>query len=150
MDIEATKKPLHEEPRRRQRNGVRFADYDEVVKIPHINDMTQEEIDDSYMSDDELRAIRHECKALVRMIDAGDEDLGDVCLRGLDQHTPEYSRLRKVTQEQVYDAIFGVQSYQVFKGVSAPELMAELCRKCSSPSVADAKMVGISDAMAAV
>jgi hypothetical protein len=133
-----------------ERNGVRFADYEEVVEIPHVNDMTQEEIDDSYMSDVELRAIQYECKALVRMMDEEDEDLRDVCVRGLDQHTPEYSRCRKATRQQAYDAVFEVQSYQAFQGVSAPELIAELCQKCSSSSVAEAKMVGISDAMAAV
>jgi hypothetical protein len=132
-----------------ERNGVRFADYEEVVEILHINDMTREEIDDSHMSVDELRAIQYECKALVRMMDE-DEDLGDVCVRGLHQHTPEYSRWRNATRQQAYDAVFEVQSYQAFQGVSAPELIAELCQNCSSPSVAEAKMVGISDAMAAV
>jgi hypothetical protein len=67
-------------------------------------------------------------------------------VRGLDQNTPSYARRREAILKLVYQAVNRIQTYQEANGVQVPELMAELCQKISSSSVAAAQKLGMLDA----
>jgi hypothetical protein len=80
----------------------------------------------------------------------GEEVDHGLCLRGLDQNTSTYTQTSHAIMGVIYKAVFGIQSFQRSKGVAqAPELIAELCQKYSSSSVAAAYVVGMSDAVEA-
>ena len=143
---EAACKPLHESNRRL---NVTFAEYDDVAEIPHINDMSDEEFDAVYYSEEELHAIRTECKELVRMINKKHISIQGKCVRGLDQHTAEYSKWRKQIRTRIYDAVFEVQDNQeilVVQGTEVSELIARISRQYSSPSASAAQKFAITDA----
>jgi hypothetical protein len=131
---------------RTHQNAVRFAQFDEVFEIPHINDLSDEELDGVWMSPKELRSIRRGCKLTILSFEGQTTEWNDIAMRGLEQHTIEYSRTRKATRQQLYKAVFEIQSFQTFQGVSVPELIAKMSQKCSSSSVVAAHGTGISDA----
>jgi hypothetical protein len=88
---------------------------------------------------------------LILSIEGQTTELNDIDMRGLGQHTIEYPRKRKAIRQQLYDAVFGIQSFLTFHGVSVPELTAQMSKNCSSSSssaaAAAAHVTGISDAL---
>lgn len=143
-------KPLHEEPHRQIKKKLRFDDYDEVKEIPHIADMTDEEVDDSYFSREEVKAIRRECRALVTMIEVGDKKgLRKICIRGLHQHTPTFTNRRRAIRQHLYYAVQEIQEYQTFQGINCPDMIADICREYSKQSKKEARLMGAADAKAA-
>jgi hypothetical protein len=115
-----------------------------VCEIPHINDLSPEEVRDCWMTEADLRSIRQECLGTVD--DIGDAKITDgMLLRGLDQHTNRYKEARDFISRQVYDAVFSVQEFEIANGVDGSELMAQLSAKYSEPSVISAQSAALSD-----
>lgn len=69
--------------------GVTFGLFDDVYEIPHLKNMSQEEIDDCWMTEEDFRVIREECRDVVKALDNGlkQEVSEGYFLRGLDQQT---------------------------------------------------------------
>jgi hypothetical protein len=129
---------------KRKEKGVRFSKYEEVMEIPHIFDLCEEEIRDVWMGDEDLRSIQEECMGAVQTIGKGAVSDGFL-LRGLDQHTLNYTEARAAIGHDLYVAVFRIQDFQRSSGVDATDLMAKLCTKYSEPSVAAAQCTAISD-----
>ena len=136
------------ERRKCQKKRVRFSKLDTVFEIPHINDMSDEEIEDCWFGPAEFRSIRVECMDTVKEVDAGKQNEG-YFLRGLDQHTLRYKERRDEIGHQVYLAVFEVQTYQWRTGIDASDLIAQASQKYSQPAVAAAHMAAISDLFSA-
>ena len=132
--------------------SVTFSDYDEVFDIPHIYDLTQDEVDDVWYSEDDFDDIRYNCSRIIKALSGKSSRPLDksVCVRGLEQHSREYSRRRKLILKKVYDTVAEIQSIQTFQGVSMADLMAELCIQCTSQSVRDAQLLAMNDSVAAI
>jgi hypothetical protein len=130
--------------KRKEKRGVRFSEYEEVVEIPHIGDLCEEEIRDVWMADEDFRSIQEECMGTVTMLGKGAVSNGFL-LRGLDQHTLNYTESKDAIGRDLYTAVFRVQDFQRSTGVDAAELMAKICAKYSEPSVAAAQISAISD-----
>jgi len=114
-----------------------------VIEIPHINDLSPDEIFDCWMTPEEFRSIRKECLGAVA---ENDKKMTDgMLLRGLDQHTNRYKEARDFISRQVYDAIFRVQEIEQANGVDCSELMAQLSAKYSAPSAIAAQSAALSD-----
>jgi hypothetical protein len=129
----------------RRSRSVTFAPVDEVVEIPHINEMSDAVFKQVYMSREELKDIRKDCKTLVRMMDEGITK--GFCQRGLDQHTHAYTEKHQVIRQQIYDAVFAVQVFETKTGKCAQELLANLCQKFSEESTETARIAALSDAL---
>ena len=141
-------KPLHEEIQQSPRKQVHFGDYDDVFEIIHLDDMDDDEFYDSYYSREELKAIRCECISLVKQMNNNKQDFDEnLCVRGLDRHTSEYTTWRKEIQGLLYETVFEAQAHLESKGIYSPELIAELCEKYSSEMVEAAKIFGMYDAI---
>jgi hypothetical protein len=124
---------------------LRFAKYDEVFEIPHIDDLSEEEAGSVWMSRGELKEIRKRARETVSLIDDPNfggaltsrrRGGGGLCIRGLDQHTPSYNKKRDAAQNLTYDIVFQLKRFHDVVDVHG--LIAGLCGKCSSPSVAAA------------
>lgn len=115
-----------------------------VVEIPHINDLSQEEIESVWMNDGDFYDIRKECLGTVGEI--GRERVPDgFLLRGLDQHTNRYKETKDFIGRQVYDAVFSVQEFERANGIDCSELMAQVSQKYSEPAVIAAQAAALSD-----
>ncbi len=90
---------------------VHFAYHDSILEIPHINDMSDWEINDRYLSSSELEAIRNECKICVRIMDANQEQKA-ICTRGLNEHKFMKTSQMQGIRDDIYDSVFLVQTLQ--------------------------------------
>lgn len=136
-------------PRQRRRTLARvtFSSTDELQEIPHINDLSDEEVKDVWMSREELQTIRRQCATIVKFMDMDSAIRHGVCLRGLEQNTPSYVELQVAIRRQLYDAVYAIQQFQDTTGVAVPDLLSETCQKYSRESVIQAQIVGHNDAM---
>ena len=94
------------------RRRVRFSHYDDVFEIRHIDDMSNQEIDDLWLSRECLQDIREECRSIVQSINEGctaDNEDDRFYIRGLDQHTTHAVKCRKALQNIIYEAVGRVQ-----------------------------------------
>ena len=138
--------------RKTRRRTVSFASYEEVVEIPHINDLSKEEIAQVWFSRTQLQYIQERCKGLVSLLEKGElqKDKLQLIHRGLDQRTTMYLKKSNSIQEVIYKCVLGIQSIERKKLGKTSEAtsvkVAELCAKYSSTFVAAACERGLSDA----
>jgi hypothetical protein len=132
--------------RRSKDRIVQFSRTDELQEIPHINDLSEEEVSGVWMSRAELQAIRRQCATIVRFVDADSATKHGVCLRGLEQNTPSYVAVQVGIRQQLYDAVYAIQQFQVSTGMMVTDLLSDACRKFSQESVIQAQIVGLNDA----
>jgi hypothetical protein len=130
---------------------VHFAEYDEVWEIPHINNLSDEEVDGVWMTQDELRTIRRRCLAMVKLMEKDEEKARQKmpCTRGIYEHTKQYTEKRHQTRNKVYEAVFSAQDHHDATGEYDAELLREISRKYSYVSVLQAQVVGLRDAVTA-
>lgn len=135
-------------PRRRRRKNatVTFSATDELQEIPHINDLSDEEVSSVWMTREELQAIRRQCATIVKFMDMDSAAQHGVCLRGLEQNTPNYVAIQVEIRRQLYDAVHAIQDFQYSTGMQLPDMLAESCQKFSHDSVIQAQIVGMNDA----
>lgn len=132
---------------------VRFAAHDDVFEIPHVNDMSDDEVDAVYMSPKELDAIRSECKILVGMMDEGlhltPDGKEQFCTRGLEHHTKLHTRRVDEIRDNIYDSVYAMQTFQVTSSQDVTELLASLCQRYSALSTQNALATAKADARSA-
>jgi hypothetical protein len=141
-------------------HSVRFAEYDEVFEIPHIKDLSQDEINDIWLSEKDNQAIQRKFLVMVELMNNSDDDDDDderannglaiECRRGLEDHTRRRSERRRQIRNQVYEAVFSMQASQEATsstGERAPDLQSELTRKYSRISELQARIVASRDAV---
>ena len=126
--------------------SVSFDKFDRVLEIPHINDMSKETKNAVWMNHQEKKQIRKECIAIVDSVNAG-RATGS-CFRGLEGHTDEALKERQEVQDNVYDAVLGLQEFQRKRGVNLPNAMADIYKKHSARSQWEAHQTAIRDTMA--
>jgi hypothetical protein len=136
------------------RRSVKFLPDPEVFEIPHVNDFTDEEIDQMYYSRDELDEIQDDVWDLVDMLNLGIEHTGknDFTKRGLVDLKDEHVRRRRRMRRKAYNIVFRLQEYKAFgdlQCVQASEVMAELCQECTAKSLREARILARKDEIAA-
>jgi hypothetical protein len=142
-------KLFEDQPRRRARNprrSVRFAENQEVFEIPHASDMSKDEINQVWMSDAELSAIRQHCVNVVMFMDEKMAAQHGICFRGLEQNCPQYVEHTCNRWRQIYDAVDAIQEFQATTGIAAPDLLADSLKIMSAHSAATAYVTAMNDA----
>ena len=136
-------------PMRTQRKykTVTFSPTDELQEIPHINDLSDEEVSDVWMTRAELQGLRRQCAAIVKFIDMESAVQHGVCLRGLEQNTPAYVAVQVTIRSKLYDAVYAIQHFQLTTGTVVTDLLSETCQQLSHDSVLQAQIVGMLDAI---
>jgi hypothetical protein len=134
----------------RQQRSVMFSEFIKIVDIPHISDLSNDEIENTWMSREEMQFVKMECVDTVALMNAGatlNENYG-ICERGLEKHTDRGLEQSKRVRCCAYEAVFGMQKFHRLKGFSLPNLMAELYSSSSAPSQSEAHKRGCLDASA--
>jgi hypothetical protein len=135
---------------------ISFAAYDEVIEIPHINDFSDDEIKNTWMSHQECQSMRKEYTELVNRMDEApitDQKIFSFCTRGLESHTDLYRTRRKAYRRVMYDAMARVLStHENNTGGDCLDaaLLAEISKVCSASSVEAAKANAAWDQMQAI
>jgi len=137
--------------------SVRFAEYDQINYVPHINDISQEELDSRWMNEEEYNSIRERSLRLVEMIEdpkkrypiSADIMMVNkhlIYIRGLSEMTTQYVYERDVLQRSLQTAIFQLQQQQREDfGVVDPHAIRQVSRTYSNQSYKSARYVGVMD-----
>jgi hypothetical protein len=134
---------------------ISFAAYDEVIEIPHINDFSDDEIKNTWMSHQQCQSMRKEFAELVNRMDEAhstDQKIFSFCTRGLESHTDLYSTRRKAYRRVMYNAMARVLSRHENNtgGDCLDAALAEISKVCSASSVEAAKKIAAWDHMQAL
>jgi hypothetical protein len=133
---------------------LRFDMYDEVFEIPHIDDLSDDEVDATWYSKKECQAIRRSCLRTVELMEqSNDEDdfrlskrSSKHCTRGLEKQTDLQRESRKRQQEASFEAVMTIQDLSDSRGIALNDVMAELYAHSCSNSVRGAILVALQDA----
>ena len=123
---------------KQQKRGksVCFDQYDDIVGIKHVDDFSQEEIDELWWSPQEQYDIRITCFHLVTRSDAGDV-MDEEEMLGLENHTKAVAKPVKIIRRAIYEAVFSLQETEQVTSSSAArtnliaEFYEESCAKSS-------------------
>merc|ERR1712183_361371 len=104
---------------------VRFSNHDQVLHIPRIVDIPQEEIDACWMNEDDFSFIRSRSFRLVEMMEdeknrypiSADTNTMIVnnhlvCVRGLEEQTSQRLFEQEELQRKLHNAVFRIQQQQ--------------------------------------
>ena len=92
--------------KKKNKPKLTFNEHVRSKDIPHINDMSSDEISDVYMTPNDFKRIRNECLQLVQQKDFTKDGY---LLRGLDKQTNSYQSRRDDIHYQVQDTVFLIQ-----------------------------------------
>mmetsp|Transcript_8502 Transcript_8502/g.8348 ORF Transcript_8502/g.8348 Transcript_8502/m.8348 type:complete len:268 (-) Transcript_8502:58-861(-) len=140
--------------------SVRFSKYDQIHDIPHINDFTQEEIDECWMNEEDYHFIRSRSYKLIDMMEDGNRypisadtiivHKHLICIRGLEGNTSQKQNERGQRQKKIQTAVYHLQQQQKEDGVINPQAIRQVSKKYSKEPTKNARFVGISDECASV
>lgn len=121
---------------------ITFAAFDEVIEIPHLKDLSDDEINSVWMTCEEWNAMRTECAELTNIMDDAPSMDNPFAFytRGLASHTEVHRARKQMYRDVMYDAMSHVLSshQNATKGDCLEALLAEVSRVCSATAVEDA------------
>jgi hypothetical protein len=125
---------------------VSFSDRISAIAMIHINDYTQEEIDETWYQKEDYKNMRKGMKQSIKfMVKYGivDDDL-EFCSRGLE--TVADAEYRRQDKNEAFAAVYNEQQLQRIEGSDLSELIAMLYSVYTFPCQQTAYMQGVRDA----
>ena len=131
------------------RKSVTFHDSsNKIITIESAKSFSRKEIGNVWFSRMELQRIRKQCYQTLDKMNAGhsiDENKG-LCVRGLEQYRRENMEVRTHIRRCANEAVFGMQKFQRYKGITLPDLLADLYGSSSARALSIAYKNGLRDA----
>lgn len=127
------------------KKSVRFSSRDRVHKIPHIDNLSEEEIDEVWMHPDDFKAIRRECQAIILIIEHEPDLMEGAELRGLEHHMSKQKKQAKAIQELLYDTVERLQKFGDQSSSDVSGMLACMCKKISARHEAYARQTALQD-----
>ncbi len=118
-----------------------------VYQTLHINDFTNEEIENTWYDADEMADIVNKC---VNMIASRDSMSSDDCFRGLEVRTPEAQKKRTTHRFCAIDDVLGEQDSQWQNEENDIQKIRQCYMAYSKVSEAEAYRMGLQDAKEAM
>jgi hypothetical protein len=124
----------------------------ETRYIPPIDELTEEEIEDTWYTISDYAMIKSMNRILARKMKRGEIDgtSNDYCFRGLKSRTKQGSEKRERLKEEASDVLFMEQNRQFYGNIKDPENLRELMISCTREAVEDAIALGKKDELAAL
>ena len=96
-----------------KRRGIRFAPNNEVFDIPHLNDMTDEDVINIWYQAEDYNDIKASYQLVIVKMESGEfrEDCHQTC-RGLEYRTQEGAWARYENKRDAYNAVLDEQDRQ--------------------------------------
>jgi hypothetical protein len=109
--------------------SVRFAEYDDIQLVNGRLDMSQEDMDNLYMSyEEQVAAKRSAIDELLFVACMSEQDEGDshvdgnsICIRGLENHMLDNAQVFRVTVNRLYDIVHDCQTFEDENDVLLPD-----------------------------
>jgi hypothetical protein len=147
--IKMTQPPL----RTRTRKSVSWAPMALVYSIPHINDMSNEDIKTIWYAPKDYKAFKKECRESARilameglLLDSNSPMTASFCVRGLEQIVDkQVGSLRRLRRKNMRCIVLEEQRGQLATGIYDPETYEELCSEISATAHRQAHMKAMQD-----
>ena len=131
---------------RKNRRLVRFAKVKQCVPIPHLDDMSEEEVCRIWYVDTDFDAMKNKISPLVKKITMGiDIESRTETARGLEKRTKSGSYLRRKNRSLAMKATLAEQQRQRDENDADPDLLAVIYHQASSPCQDDAFALALKD-----
>lgn len=130
---------------------IQFLEDDDIFEIPHIDDLSDEEVEDVWMSPEDFKVIRRDCQKIIMILEHDSnliEGMG-IELRGLEHHMLSQRKHIDGIQELLYDTVDRLMRFQDETSMDIEDMLADMCRKISSKSEAMARHTALKDEKAA-
>ena len=113
---------------------------------PRLCDMTPEEIESVWYTENDSKIILAIAKVTVKMMMKGEPcDDFDYCSRGLEGKTPEGAKRRQINKAKVRKALLEEQDMQRAEGINDDQLLAQTSIKNSAPHIQAAHEQALKD-----
>lgn len=142
FEFDESKSPTPQKPEGKK---VSFARRDNVYEIPHIDDLSDEEVDQVWMHPDDFKDIRRECKAIILIIEHDSDLLEGAELRGLEHHMSKQKKQAQAMQQLLYDTVERLQKFGDESKSDISDMLASMCQKISKRPEADARETALHD-----
>ena len=150
IDDFSTCDPLNTPSEESSSRSVSFAVWEDIVEIAHRSELSEEEIEGSWISREQLSGTRKEAMAVISLLDCGidlfEED--DLCDRGLGMYTQEYSAKQNERMRFIHKAIRDLQNEESKDTLA--EKIAECHQSLSLEAKTDAYELALNDAKEAL
>lgn len=137
----------------RSRRRVTFDSREQVVEVPHLNDLSKECIDSTWYNKNDFKKQRRHIKSTILLLARGDNvqkgDDTNYCFRGLEAITKPGRQRQRQQQERASNAVFRAQAFQRSQGFIDQMYVAELYSEHSRTSSAKAYSRGLHDRLEA-
>jgi hypothetical protein len=126
---------------------VGFTPMVKVVKVLHLNDFEDDEIEACCYNMSDFERIKADLKITVGLMQLGklEEDTIDYVRRGTEYRTPEGARRRVRNKEVARDALFDEQDLQWETGAFDPDALASVYHTASRDCGLEAYRLGLRD-----
>jgi hypothetical protein len=143
--------PTSTRPDCQQRRRVTFDPLAKVERVLHIDEYTDDETEDTWISPKEFENIRDEIQKLVAIVNNGGqlEENDDTTMRGLEYRTISGGRLRYKNKRQARSAVLDEQDRQWETEADDPEYLSMLYYGMSYKIAIEAKERGQKDELIA-
>lgn len=128
--------------------SISFSGKKHIKKIPHLNTMSEEDIEQIWYSHYDYDDIKASFEYTVFMMDAGEAktvENDDHTTRGLEMRTEEGAWARFEHKRDAYNAVLDEQDRQWNDGEDDPEQIAALCLEVTESAAKGALERGLSD-----
>lgn len=149
LPLTAPKSDAHTDFGEKRRRRVAFSAVVGVREIPHLKDMSDQELVDIWWTPNDYLLIRKMLRITVQFMAKGErfssEDK-DFCARGCDLHTRAGSLRHQRHRQRAVGAVLRAQDFQRAEAFTDSEYIAELYSECCHSSCEDARNRGDADA----
>jgi hypothetical protein len=128
--------------------SISFSGKKHIKKIPHLNTLTEEDIEQIWYSHYDYDDIKASFEYTVFMMDAGEAktvENDEHTTRGLEMRTEEGAWARFEHKRDAYNAVLDEQDRQWNDGEDSPELISEQCLQVTASAAKGALERGIAD-----
>lgn len=142
---------LHEQTspnssKQQQKKSVQFNTRVRIRKTLHINNYSDDEIEEAWFSDEEFKNIRKDALFVAELIREGHEISDQHCTRGIEMYTgSREARKRQQRKTAIRWALLNEISLQSEEGNIDYDYIAKLYAKASSSCVAKAHALALED-----
>lgn len=104
---------------------VSFSPDVKVQEIPHLLELSQTEIDETWYNKEECNAIKEEAVQVIKNMMNGSIEKNE-CIRGLEHRVPDAARRRKEIKRIAFQVVWDTQEDQWDEGICDQEAIAIL------------------------
>mmetsp|Transcript_18648 Transcript_18648/g.53197 ORF Transcript_18648/g.53197 Transcript_18648/m.53197 type:complete len:295 (-) Transcript_18648:304-1188(-) len=148
QEDERTRRRKQQRQRDATAPSVSFNKTIEIIEVPHMNDMSDDEFYGTWWTPEEFQLIRHMITITLQLMERGhvfSPDDPDFCTCGLEGKQRRATRRRQRRRDMARSSVIQAQRFQFLEGFWDPDYLATVYRVNSQQSCLEARRQGERD-----